>query len=507
MTKTTDIRDQMREIIYSTPQASVLEEAHVERWMDRVLENEPDRALWHCIRLQGSGGSEVGPLSKSLRGEANNFTSAHQICAGKLCIIPPGKGDEHTRRGQVLEDLVRDVFETQMEAKGFKLERLTEERERDIENKENDKYFWMRSSLDEFYRVTYPDGKTTEKWVVDFKCPSPDMMAKYVSDCTKIMEQTEAETELGYVIPRGETRRACGWDKEPEFDDYIYQLHHYREDADIKGVEVDRTVLAVFDYMRASMTMFDVEYDPEVVAGIVEASEFYWNEFVLKGQVPPPEKKQVIDPEHIDDEIKEAAANFVKYKTVESQFKDKSATVRARIEDELAGVGSLGDNVLSLSGANVKSDIVPDEDLAYNRLLELGMSEEKIDQLRKPGNYDTTKVKKLWHELISEFGILEESVTNGDKPGVQSAMLNIRELREKVPQKKKGAFDEKKLRDTLLSFGEDANCFFKEELKTEQARGKNAERDLLKDQVLDRMEEIEDLLSRPEPAMDPSPIG
>lgn len=504
---TTDLeqlREQMRDIIYASPQAGVLEEQHVENWINRVLDIEPDRALWHCIRLHGSGGSEVGPLSKSLRGEANNFTSAHQIVAGKLCIIPPGRGDEHTRRGQVLEDLVRTVFEDQMAGRGYKLKRLTDEREQLIENAENDKYFWMRSSLDEFYEVTFPDGETVERWVVDFKCPSQDMMSKYVSNTKKIMEATETETDLDYVMPNEDTRKAFGWDEAPEFDDYIYQLHHYREDADIKGVQVDRTVLATFDYMRASVTMFDIEYDPKVVADIVEASEYYWNDYVLKGKVPPSEKKPAIDPEEVPEEIQEAASDFLRFKTAEKEFGKLAAAKREVLEDYAAKAGSLGENKLKLAGADITAKLLPDEELAETRLAELGLGDAEIDALRKAGDYDTKKVKTLWHGLVTAFSILEEGVSEGSKPKVQDAMSSIKELGEKLPQKKKGALDAKKLREALLSFGEDPNCFFKEELSTAVARGKSTERDLIQDDVLGKIEELEDTLKRAEPVMGPS---
>ena len=58
---------QVRKIIDSLPQRKFMKDEDIERWIESVWENEPDRIIWHANRLNGFGGSEIGVLVADMR--------------------------------------------------------------------------------------------------------------------------------------------------------------------------------------------------------------------------------------------------------------------------------------------------------------------------------------------------------------------------------------------------------------------------------------------------------
>lgn len=479
--------EQMKALISLSPVATHMRSDQVTNWIERVLHNEPDRAIWHVERLFGFGGSEIGPLVNSQHDESNNFTSAYEICAGKLCKLPPSQGDTHTVRGTVYEDIVQQFFEAKLDKMGFRWERLDDVQQNDIENKNNPKYFWMRSSLDGLYSIEIGgDWKTV---IVDFKAPSPDIIADYKKMGDDMHEQIGHETIFDYEVPKTDTRIEKGYSKTPKFQDYIHQLHHYYEDARLKDVDVDMILLATQDYMDGydPVKIFDIEIDERVVAAGVNAADFYWDSYILKGEVPPPEKREMVTVDDVPEEIQVSSENAIRYKNAADEFTKLFQDEADKVMHWTANQGELGGQTLDLGISEVRSKLVYDEDRLLDRFAEIGLSEEQVDALRQPGDYDTKKLKRLWHSFGENFVEFLDGVDTNDRNRVQTAMSELRDLKEKLPEKKKGNFDVEKLSQALLSFGEDPNVFITEQLSVVRTQKNRPEKVALQDEVIDQV--------------------
>ena len=57
-----DLRTRLRKIVDLLPQRRHIPDAVAERWIDGVLQLDPERALWHVERAFGIGGSEIGEI-------------------------------------------------------------------------------------------------------------------------------------------------------------------------------------------------------------------------------------------------------------------------------------------------------------------------------------------------------------------------------------------------------------------------------------------------------------
>ena len=501
--------EQMNSLISLSPVAHHMRSDQVATWIDRVLTNEPHRAIWHVERLFGFGGSEIGPLVNSQHDESNNFTSAYEICAGKLCKLPPSQGDTHTVRGTVYEDIVQQFFEAKLTKMGFEWDRMEDVQQNDIENKNNPKYFWMRSSLDGLYSIRFGDEWKTV--IVDFKAPSPDIIADYKKMGADMHEQIGHETIFDYEVPKTDTRLEKGYSKTPKFQDYIHQLHHYYEDARLKDVDVDMILLATQDYMDGydPVKIFDIEVDERVVAAGVNAADFYWNEHILRGDIPPPEKREMVTADDVPDHILTASENAVRYKYAADEFTKLFQDESDKVMQWAVRQGELKGQTLDLGVAEVRSQEVYDEEQLLNRMTEIGLSEEQVDALRQPGDYDTKKMKRLWHSFGESFLEFLDGVDENDRNRVQTAMRDLRELKEKLPEKKKGKFDVEKLSQALLSFGEDPNVFITEQLSVVRTQKNRPEKVALQDEVIDQVrnefvESLKEHEARQENQMSPS---
>jgi hypothetical protein len=485
----TEISAAMLSEIEKLPQYPYMKDSHIERWIHLVLENEPDRAMWHVKRLSGFGGSDIGALVNSMNDDNNYFNSAYSIVAQKLCIVAPGGGDKHTRRGVYLEDFVRQRFEAQLTERGIAWRRIDEERKK-LEQTVNLTTPWIRSSMDEAYHVILEDG-TIEKWVVDFKVPTGNVIENYKKTVAQIKAAAggDVTSPAGDRIPNTTNRAGIGLNDQLPIADYISQLHHYAEDARQKGFQFDRIILAPFDFDDgASVLMLDIEYDPVVVANNLSAGYLFWDEYVLQGRLPDPDRKAEISDTIPDDALAAKMLQFAQLKVLGSKIDAKMDAVRSDIEDEVARMGSVLDGKLRCNGIDVKGNLVLDESRIQTRLQELQVPADTQDGLRNVGTYDTAKMKASWHEFQELFGDLLQGLRDKDMSVLRSSIANLDALRAKLPEKEKGKLNVEKVKEFLLSIGEDPALYMAESLQTMLVKGKNDELSLVKATVDEKFE-------------------
>jgi hypothetical protein len=490
----TTLQNQMRKAIYESPQRDVLLDSDVDAWIEAVIRLYPDRALWHVARLYGFGGSEVGALCNARCGKRNFFVSSKQLIAGKLCKAIPFGGDTHTRRGEALEKTVQSLFEEKLTSSGLSFTNLSSIQRFHLEEEANPMFEWMRSTLDGLYEIDLQDG-SSEVWLVDFKSPSVGVMTHYKDDLNKISKKTEnLDSVFNFTIDSQANRIARFVDSKTEIDSYIQQLMHYKTDAFLKDVSVSRTVLAIFDYQIGDVQIIDIEKDDLAVDDIIQSSEFFWDNYVMTGTLPPEEGREKVD---VDDKLDFLASDFEDFVQIRHSMRSLNnllTVTKRKIESRLEPFKLQDNKVIEAQGVQIKSNHVILEDAVADRLVELGLTDLEISELRVPGKYCMRTLKKTAHHLEINLEKFIQAVKSKDSETVKSTFSALTELFNCMPRKEDGAFDEKKLKEKLLSCGDDPNVFITNELNIGETRKSSSDLDRIRSVVDDKMIEIQKIL-------------
>jgi putative phage-type endonuclease len=185
-------------------------------------------AEWHDLRRKGIGGSDI-PAILGL----DPYKSPLEVYLEKRGELPPKGDNKHTKRGEILEPVIADLF---AEETGLKLRRSRF-------SHEHPKYPWMRANIDRMILSIDDRGPG----ILEIKAPS--------------------------------IHAADLWQAGPP-DTAFVQAQHYME---VMGW--------TWGYIAAWLGATDLVYyeiarDEALVQAIIEAEDVFWNQHVLKG-VPP----------------------------------------------------------------------------------------------------------------------------------------------------------------------------------------------------------------------------
>jgi hypothetical protein len=388
------------------PQRSRLEPANVERWIETVLQNDPDRALWHVRRLGGIGGSEIGPLVIAKRGGFSALGSEYDLVVDKLMMYPPMPPKDNMRRGQDIEDLIRMMFAREYQARSLEkdLEFLRGSAHPDVP--------WMVGSPDDV--ILLPNGK---RYLADYKSPGE-------------------ETLDGY-----ERKNAVALE-------YVCQLHQYHDIGNAHGLAFDGMLLVSLDWKRWRLDVRVVEYDKTLAAEMIAVGSHVWNEYVLKGDLPPKRVRQPVLPSgEKQEELSHLAGQFLIARSLEKVGKEAADTIAATLIDCTADY-NLGEDKLSLGGVDVAEKLVVDEEEVERRLARHGRS---IAEFETRGAVDSDALAGFLHEHEDVADLLEKSNCFEKVVNFESAITTLAAANEdvsgcyiarhtpKVSLKKKGA--------------------------------------------------------------------
>lgn len=442
--------------IRNLPQFRKLDADAVAKWIYLTDKIDKGRLEWHVSRASGFGGSEMGALIATLENRPHRMT-ANRIIKDKLFITPPKRPNVDMKRGLEMEDYVQQRFEDSLNKNGVSWHRRDDLVDK-VFNMKNPDYSWMRSSLDAVYDI---DGATT---IVDFKAPMPQVLEDYK--------------------------------KYGNYRDYIVQLHHYRMDAQCKNIGIENMLLAMYDYKSNGIEAFEVEYDMDLCATILDAGDFYWNKHVLRGIVPDLNLPDyAIADEDIPDDIKYASKKYINSKIIADNVKSLSDDLRKKVEIWINDTGRLDKSVLLLSDyMQIKGSPEFDCDSAIERLKELGWSEGELDKLRLPDSYDKKKIEESYDSMLRSVERLHESREYG-KIELEKEIDNLISLSKDAPIKEKGRWDENKIKDAIVSCNENPEMFITEKLSSGLPRGKNDSLDELKGLVQEEVWSLIDHLS------------
>lgn len=241
--------DSFLERIRSLPQSACIPTARAENWLSAVLAVEPDRAAWHIERLFGLGGSDIGSVllhdrtRRGLNVDETPFTDASAIVKSKLMLMHPTPPEGPTEWGTLLEPVIQRLA----------LRRFGAVQDKDVlqaveQSPFSQRYPWARCNLDDIWIL---NGKRV---LVDYKAPGD--VAHFFS--------AGAPTE------------------------YRCQLDLYSLRLEELGAPIDFRCLVVLDPALRIPRMVFVPRNDDLQAEMLEAGDFAWNNYVLKGVVPDP---------------------------------------------------------------------------------------------------------------------------------------------------------------------------------------------------------------------------
>lgn len=291
----------------------------IERWTNLIIERENGnlrRCHWHLRRLTGIGGAEIGGLVDELRGEPSPFKCARQTVGEKLLAYMPEDPSDDMLRGIRSEDVIRSSFHAMVGGRSCpSLDRMGGAR--------HPVHRWMISTPDDFVivgRAVVLDGVALgpgDRILVDYKCPSSTAFPTYVADGV------------------------------PSY--WKSQLHQYDElSRSTIGGAFKARFIVMFDLDRFVPHPMHVPYDASLVEELISAGTSFWNDFVMKGELPPwPERRATVDVD-VPEDILEAAADLGRLKALEKSIETRQKAIEGRIKVWAEEAGEIGDGKIKL---------------------------------------------------------------------------------------------------------------------------------------------------------------
>lgn len=240
--------------VNALPHREVIRTEDARTWIDQVVGQHGEAALWHAARLNGFGGSEIGVLMRNHQGaRADHGMSAREIVASKLMRRAPLDDTAHLRRGHENEAFHAQRFWAKWGA-------VRDERAFQALSSTKGQHPWMRYSPDDLVRMPVKLVRRDDQvrlvrtakpllWLIDYKAPSQ------VDQADKVAFQYTAQLHQGAIL--------CA-----------------EADMDLDGM-----MLSQFDWANWALKDDVVQWEPHLGQDLLEAGDHYW-EFVLRAELP-----------------------------------------------------------------------------------------------------------------------------------------------------------------------------------------------------------------------------
>lgn len=251
-----EITKRVWSVVNAVPHRAAINEADARGWVETVVSQHGEAAVWHAIRLNGFGGSEIGVLVRNHCGvRADHQASAHDIVASKLMRKAPTETSGHMTRGHENEEPHARRFYAKYggtrDVEAF-----------DILKNAQGKRPWMRYSPDDVVQMPvhlakdagggiYPSMRDAKmrRWLIDYKSPS------------KIEQSDEIAFQYACQLSQGAILCAEA------------------------GVHLDGMMLSQFDWSNWILKDDVVIWDQNLGQMVLDAGDHYWD-YVTAGNVP-----------------------------------------------------------------------------------------------------------------------------------------------------------------------------------------------------------------------------
>ena len=289
-------------IVNALPHREAILESDARAWVDTVIELHGEAAIWHAIRLNGFGGSEIGVLVRNRAGiRADHQASAHDIVAGKLMRKAPTETSGHMTRGHENEEPHSKRFYAKY---GAYRDQAAYDALKDAQGKRP----WMRYSPDDVVQMPvsleldasgayFPSlrGGQMKRWLIDYKAPSK------IDSSDEIAFQYACQLTQGAILC-AET-----------------------------GVDLDGMMLSQFDWANWALKDDVIMWDQSVGQMVLDAGDTYWD-YVRKGEVPDWIRTQeVTGMEAYSTEYLVAAEMFANLSALADASKKRADEIRKQI--------------------------------------------------------------------------------------------------------------------------------------------------------------------------------
>jgi hypothetical protein len=345
------------------PQAKYINDIDMHRWLDKVMEYDPERLSWHVRRLRGFGGSEIGTLWMSQRDLFHPFHSCTDVVNDKLLKNLPLEPDGNLERGSMLEEpILRVKYRAIMTKKYADLGKTVRFRDDlfPLFNHYRDQdpsLSWLNGTPDEIMEV---DGKLT---IIDYKAPTTGTLATY----------------NGYAQ-----------DDAPVY--YKAQLHHYATIAQKLGLEVTALQLASLNYNKFAFDLRDIPLDPVFQKELLDAGTHYWSNFVLRGLPPPPTTSKAFSQEvDLPLRTRELAEQYAVLSVIQNVAKDKREQVQTELNNLTVPIDTSVDVVVS-GTVNIEATRTIDHAPLLALLAKKGV---ETDSVFEPNKLDLNALTRL----------------------------------------------------------------------------------------------------------------
>jgi hypothetical protein len=397
-------------IIQALPWAELFTTEQVINYVDYIAAQDPTRVVWHAKRMLGFGASEMGGLvadyintyeKREFDTPPRSFSSAREVVESKLLIDYTMQKSGHLDRGTDFEDIIRDRFVKQLQARGDNVSR-----DRDIiaklanvTSKAKPELAWLKGNIDDALVV---DGKL---YIVDYKYPKPG--------------NAEDSRKKGVSF------------------DYKVQLECYGLLAAEEGIKVDGFILAPFDFehYKAFDVMF--ESDPKLVEQIKKAGKLYYNEYLLKGKTPDfvNSYEYLSDPKLLSPESRHISDQIAVLSQLSSQAKEAADSLRDELKTTIFIAQPEPDTRFQLGLLNA----------TYKE--KKSLNKEKLISLAKSLNVDLEKFetgRTINYKLLDLYEHLKVISSNGYPVDFSDVEIIESDVSLRLSGAKKGAIAELK---------------------------------------------------------------
>jgi len=407
----------VRQRVDALPQRGAIVEADARQWIDHVVGEFGDLALWHATRAGGFGGSQIGALVKNFAGERADHSSAHDIVAGALLRRVPDESNGQMRRGMAMEPQHRRWFH----------EKHSSDRDQpgfDLLSKSVGPRAWMRYSPDD---LAYMGEGNKQRILIDYKSPTNVERASMVAF------------------------------------EYTCQLHMGRLVCEHNGLKIDGLMLSQFDWQNWAIKDDEVPILAELDELIVRAGDQYWD-CVLRGEVPSyVGKPRLKDEQEMREKLGTAPLMLARLKAMSSVIGSHVERLEEVVKPEIAK-RRLGRNKVVLDGISFSAspkfteaevlgklptevfEALPlfgnatkayDDKAMLKKLKELGVD---VKQFAKPGSVDADALyEALVAHGIDADALMGEQVSGRLDKDLVADVRNWfeREFAELLPPKEK----------------------------------------------------------------------
>ncbi|WP_298705830.1 YqaJ viral recombinase family protein [Variovorax gossypii] len=240
-------------LVDALPQRDLIALSDARQWVDTVVNLHGEQAVWHAIRLNGFGGSEIGVLVRNHHGvRADHMANAHDIVLGKLMRRAPVETNEHMQRGHENEPLHASKFYKKYGAH-------RDQEAFDKLSKAQGSLPWMRYSPDEVALIpsrllaltrAMADARPMSRWLADYKAPS------------RVEDDAEIHFQYGCQLAQGAIL------------------------CDEQGIELHGLMLSQYDWAGWRLKDDVIVVNDELKDMVRLSGSWGWN-CVMTGEVPP----------------------------------------------------------------------------------------------------------------------------------------------------------------------------------------------------------------------------